>query len=75
MVVTYMDSGWIRIPWQSASVSHLHAMADIRKAQADALYDKARDLRALADALGEPDDGTLISEAVDRLAVVIGGAA
>ena len=65
-VVTYMDDGWVRVPWQSASVGQLHAMATARKGQAQALADAVRRLERLADAIGEPDETMLISEAITR---------
>lgn len=48
-VVTYHDGdAWVRVPWQSASVEQLAAMAEDRRRQARAMAAVADDLEALA---------------------------
>lgn len=71
-VVTIVDTDgeWLRIPWASAGMEQLTAMAFHRRRQAEDMADAAKALEALADALaGESrgGDDNLCADLLDRL--------
>lgn len=68
-IVTYYDNqiGWVRIPWQVASIAQLGAMVELRQQQAKAMQGAADQLASLYVGLLDSAEGDLSMKCPDAL--------